>query len=94
MDNWTIAQQLTRRAHDLEAEPGHLYRLRAYRQAAQTIMALDEPVEEILAEGGRKRLRELPGVGSHLAVVIENLVRTGEFRTFNEVQSREQPVGA
>jgi DNA polymerase/3'-5' exonuclease PolX len=85
MDNRTVAQTLTSQAHQLEGKHGSLYRIRAYRQAAETILGLDEPVEAIVARSGRKGLRDLPGIGAHLSLTIENLVRTGEFRTFNSV---------
>jgi DNA polymerase/3'-5' exonuclease PolX len=61
-----------------------MYRIRAYRQAAQTVLGLDRPVEAIVAETGRQGLRRLPGIGSSLAEKIECLVRTGEFATVKE----------
>jgi DNA polymerase/3'-5' exonuclease PolX len=83
MDNRTIAQTLTKQAHLLESERGNLYRVQAYRRAAETVLGLDEPVEEIVARQGRKGLRELPGIGPHISLAIESLVQTGEFRTVN-----------
>lgn len=84
MDNWTIAQKLIGRAHELEGRHVNLYRIRAYRRAAETVMGLDRPVEAIVAETGRKGLRQLPGIGSSIAEKIECLVRTGEFATLKE----------
>jgi DNA polymerase (family 10) len=81
MDNRTIAGRLTAQAHKLETERSNLFRVKAYRRAAQTILGLDRPVETIVADQGRKGLQRLPGIGSHLAHTIENLVRTGEFRS-------------
>jgi len=84
MDNRTVADKLTTHAHTLEAGHRNLYRVKAYRQAAETILGLDEPVEAIVARTGRKGLRSLPGIGAHLSLAIESLVRTGEFRTLNK----------
>ena len=81
MDNRVIAQRLTSYAHHLEGDAGNVYRVKAYRRAAETILGLDRPVEEIVAARGRRGLEALPGIGSHLAFTIERLVRTGEFRT-------------
>lgn len=81
MDNRAIASRLTMHAHDLEKERESLYRIRAYRRAAQTVLGLDEPIEEIVARDGHKGLQALEGIGRHLAFTIEQLVRTGEFRT-------------
>jgi DNA polymerase/3'-5' exonuclease PolX len=81
MDNLVIAQRLMNMAHELEAQRSNLYRIRAYRRAAATVQSLDQPVEDIVAETGELGLRRLPGIGSHLADKIVNLVRTGEFAT-------------
>jgi DNA polymerase (family 10) len=86
MDNLTIARELLNVAHGLERERGNLYRVRAYRRAAGVIHGLDRPVEDLLAEDGRKALKELPGIGASLSAKIETLVRSGEFPTLKEEQ--------
>lgn len=81
MDNRSVANRLMKHAHLLEAEAGNLYRVRAYRRAAETILRLDQPVSEIVEKRGKKGLAELPGIGNHISFTIANLVRTGEFCT-------------
>ncbi len=81
MDNFIIAQRLIGMAHDLEGQRSNLYRIRAYRRAAETVLNLDRPVEEIVAEEGERGLRDLPGIGSSLSEKIANLVQTGELVT-------------
>lgn len=81
MDNRTIANRLTSHAHMLEQARSSLYRVRAYRRAAETVLGLDEPVAQIVDRDGRKGLQSLDGIGRHLAIAIEQLVRTGEFRS-------------
>lgn len=76
MDNRHIAEELTRRARYLTDHRASLYRVRAYRRAAETLLALDQPVATIVAQRGRKGLQELPGIGDHIARTIESLVRT------------------
>jgi len=83
MDNRTIANRLTSHALLLEQAHGSLYRVRAYRRAAETVLGLDEPVEQIVDREGRKGLQSLDGIGRRLAGAIEQLVRTGEFRSLN-----------
>jgi DNA polymerase (family 10) len=78
MDNLQLAQHLFDHAHELDAEGGNLYRVRAYRVAAQTVMELDEPVATLLERGGRRELEALPGIGGHVARTIESLIRTGQ----------------
>ena len=84
MDNFTIARQLLDVARSLEAKQRSLYKVRAYRRAAETIRGLDRPVEDLLAIEGRKGLKELPGIGVSLSGKIETLVRTGEIATLKE----------
>ena len=91
MDNRTIARHLMQRARCLADEDAGLYRVRAYRRAAETVLGLDEPLERIVAERGRRGLRELPAIGSHIARTIETLVRTGQLPRVNE-SIRDAPV--
>jgi DNA polymerase (family 10) len=84
MDNRTIATRLANAAHQLEGDRSNLYRIRAYRRAAEVVLGLDQPVEQIVTETGRRGLRRLPGIGTSLAETIETLVRTGEIGTLNE----------
>jgi hypothetical protein len=81
MDNQTIAQRLLAYANYLEAREANLYRARAYRRAADTLLTLNRPAADIVAERGRDGLEELPGIGAHLSYTIEGLVRDGKFRT-------------
>jgi DNA polymerase/3'-5' exonuclease PolX len=87
MNNEAIARRLTEHANELSRRQGGLYRIRAYRQAAQTIQGLDRPLTELLGESG-EGLAALPGVGTHLAFTIERLARTGEFLTYEEGTTR------
>jgi DNA polymerase (family 10) len=79
MNNHELAQQLRHHARALEAEGGNLYRVRAYRRAAQTVLEIDETVALLLERGGRRGLENLPGIGSHISLAIESLVRTGQM---------------
>ena len=74
MDNRTLANRLAERAHALEGAHASLFRIRAYRRAAETILALDVPVADLLARSGRKKLADLPGIGRRLSRTIEDLL--------------------
>ena len=84
MDNQTIAHRLNDHANELYGERSNLYRVRAYRWAAQTIRTMERPLTEVLDEEGRAGLAALPGIGSHLAFTIAELIRTGAFRTWEQ----------
>src|SRR5262245_17360314 len=91
MDNYTIAKKLLDYAQYLEAREANLFRVRAYRRAADTLLALRRPVADLVAEGGRSALEALPGIGSHLSYTIEALVQTGEFRTLDRTRGHIDP---
>jgi len=86
MTNREIARQLTDYAHFLESRRASLYRIKAYRKAAETILGLAIPIGYLYEEEGRKGIRSLPGIGSHLSYTIEGLIRTGEFRIADGVE--------
>ena len=60
----------------LEAQGANPFRVRAYRNAADTIRNLDGPAHEILRNEGLAGLMALPGVGTSIAHAIEHLVRS------------------
>ena len=54
---------------------GNPYRAKAYTRAAENLMALAEPLEDVVAED---RLKEIPGVGDAIADIITKLHKTGK----------------
>jgi DNA polymerase (family 10) len=91
MDNATIARKLNDYATYLEGEDTNVYRVRAYRRAAATVLAQERPLTDVLAEKGRAGLEELPGIGASLAYTIEGLIRTGIFRTLRPDEGHIDP---
>jgi hypothetical protein len=83
LKNHEIAKKLLEYAELLDAREVNPYRVRAYRRAAETVMALDESLADLVAATGRPGLEELPGIGSRLSYTLEELVRTGEIRTLD-----------
>lgn len=79
LDNLAAARRLEQAAKILEEQDASLYRVRAYRTAAATVRALDRPAIEILREGGRRALMELPAIGERLAGTLEQLLLTGHI---------------
>ena len=80
MSNTEIANKLQEQARTLRRQHENLYRVKAYRRAAETLLRLDRPIEDLVHERGRNALEELPGIGSHLAEAIAVYVETGEWR--------------
>jgi DNA polymerase (family 10) len=69
---------------------GNPYRARAYTRAAENLMALTEPLEELVAQG---RLREIPGVGDAIADIVTKLHQQGSHPALDAMR-KEMPVGA
>ena len=88
MTNTDVARQLQQHARKLAEKYGNLYRIRAYRRAAHTVLGLDRPVAEL----HKWELEVLPGIGDHLALAITNYVRTGEWKTFEELTAADLAV--
>jgi DNA polymerase/3'-5' exonuclease PolX len=83
MSNFDIARRLQQHARELRKRHDNLFRVRAYGLAAETLMRLDKPVEEMVHQRGRAALEELPGIGKHIARSIEHFVETGEWQLPN-----------
>jgi DNA polymerase/3'-5' exonuclease PolX len=79
MDNRAIARQLLAHADRLDLVDPNIYRRRAYRRAAQTVLAELRPVADLWHENGRAGLQTLVGIGDGLARSIEALLRDGEI---------------
>ena len=83
MSNTEIAERLKERAQELRRLHENLYRVKAYRFAAQSILRLEKPVESLVKEHGPRALEELPGIGKRLAAAITRYLETGEWQTRN-----------
>ena len=68
---------------------GNPYRARAYTRAAENLLALAEPLEELVAE---KRLREVPGIGDAIADIVTKLHQTGRHPALDAMR-KEIPEG-
>jgi hypothetical protein len=91
MDNRTIARKLNQYARQLERDQANLYRIKAYRRAAESIERLTTPVADLVAAEGAQGLRRLPGVGDHLSFAIERLLATGDFHILSGKHAEVPP---
>jgi DNA polymerase/3'-5' exonuclease PolX len=83
MTNREVADRLLVHARTLHGGQ-HLFRARAYRNAAFVIQRLDRPMSEL----SRREISRVHGIGERLAFTIEMLARTGEFVPWAERKSR------
>jgi hypothetical protein len=93
-ENRTIAVRLREAAELLESKPdANPYRVRAYRQAADTIAALEQPVRDIFGDRGLDGLDALPGIGRGIAAVIAELLITGDWSQLRRLKGDFDPLG-
>src|SRR5262245_36096418 len=90
-ENVRIAQTLEDVAAVLEAQDENPHRVRAYREGARVVRALERPAADLLAEGGQKALDALPGIGKSLAAAIEEIVHRGRLGYLDRLLGRTAP---
>lgn len=91
ISNEEIADTLDHVADLLEVEEANAFRVRSYRDAARTVRDLQEPVVEMLEHGGKKSLRDLPGIGDKLAGSIRELATTGRLGLAEQLEGEARP---
>jgi len=87
MNNREVARLFSDTADLLEIKGEAIYRILAYRRAAESLSGLGEDINEVWRT---KRLRQIPGVGEAIASKIDELLKTGKL-TFYEKLAAEIP---
>lgn len=88
MNNRQIADLFEAIADLLEIKGEVIYKVLAYRKAADSIINLGQEVEDVWRAG---KLTEIPGVGKAIAGKIDELLSTGKLE-FYEKLTREVPA--
>ncbi|MBI5099867.1 MAG: DNA polymerase/3'-5' exonuclease PolX [Nitrospirae bacterium] len=88
MRNQEVVKIFNDIADILEIKGDNPFRIRAYRRAAQNIDGLAKDVAEISAE----ELQKIPGIGADLAGKIQEYVKTGSLKFYDELK-KEVPSG-
>lgn len=84
--NREIAALFEELADLLEIEDANPFRVRAYRNAAQTIHGYGSEMSQLIKQG--EDLSKLPAIGKDLAEKIQTIVKTGKLPLLEEVKSR------
>ena len=87
MKNQEIAKIFYEIANYLEME-GVAFKPYAYQKAAITLETLEEDVEEIYKRGDLEALKEIPGVGESIALKIEEYLKTGKIKYYEEFKKK------
>jgi len=87
VDNRPIAQVLAEIADLLEIKGENVFKIRAYRSAAEAVATWPDAVARL----DEKQLRELPGIGKDLAARIRELADTGACRYHQQLLDEFPP---
>jgi len=83
MKNLEIAQIFRDIASILEIKGENVFRRRAYERAAQNIEGLSHDIEDFARQG---KLQEIPGIGSDLAGKIDEFIKTGRVKAYEDLK--------
>jgi DNA polymerase (family 10) len=89
--NAEIADVLERIADLLEAQNANPFRVRAYREGAQTIRNTDKHIAEAVQQNKLETLTELPNIGSGIAALIGEYVSSGKSTLLDDLQAQVSP---
>ncbi|HET9537112.1 MAG TPA: helix-hairpin-helix domain-containing protein, partial [Mesorhizobium sp.] len=89
--NDAIAGKLREMAEVLEQQQADVFRIAAYRRAADTLEMLRQPVEQIVRIEGLPGLVELPGIGRGIGSAIVEMVTAGRWSQLERLQGELQP---
>ncbi|HBR50461.1 MAG TPA: histidinol-phosphatase [Nitrospira sp.] len=83
-NNQRLAALFRSMADLLSAQRANPYRVRAYRRAADALLALEEDVAVVAQRQG---LEEIDGIGADLSKKIEEFLETGTIRAYEELKT-------
>jgi hypothetical protein len=90
--NVQIADLLDRIAELLEFEDDNPFRVRAYRDGAQTIRNLETPIARFVQNDETEKLTALPNIGEGIASVIDEYAASGRSSLLDELESKASPA--
>jgi putative hydrolase len=90
--NSRCADRLREAADLLEAQGANPFRVSAYRNAARTVIDLDENIADIIERDGLPGLEALPGIGRGIASALLEMARTGRWMQLERLRGNADPV--
>ncbi|MEA3490060.1 MAG: DNA polymerase/3'-5' exonuclease PolX [Candidatus Omnitrophota bacterium] len=90
MTNKEIAAVFSRIADILEVKEENIFRVRAYRTAAQNITGLSRQLEDICGEDP-STIGNIPGIGKDLKEKIIEMIGTGRLKYFDDLLKEFSP---
>ncbi len=90
-DNWIIEANLREMADLLEQQQADRFRIEAYRHAADTVSALDRPLDGIFDLEGINGLLALPAIGHSIAAAIAEMLCSGGWTQLQRLRGETEP---
>ena len=91
-NNNKIAGILDQIAELLEMQDENPFRIKAYRDGADSIRSYDESVAQLAIEKGEEALRSIPDIGEGIANIVTSYVKTGRSELLERLQGEVSPV--
>lgn len=89
--NAQIAAMLESIADHLEVQNANPFRVRAYRDGAQTIRETDVSIAKLVHNNQTDKLDDLPNIGSGITAVIGEYISSGKSALLEELESANTP---
>ncbi len=90
-ENAFIAEKLGEVADLLDQQNASLFRVRAYRDAAEHVQRMTLSLRDVYRRGGRSGLEDLQTVGPSIAGAIIELLDTGDLRMVSRLRGSSNP---
>jgi predicted flap endonuclease-1-like 5' DNA nuclease len=90
--NTRAAERLREAADLLALQDDNPFRVAAYRRAADAVAGRREDVRDLLAAGGVDALKQIPGVGDHIARGLAELARSGRWIYLERLRGSAEPA--
>lgn len=86
--NEQVAEIFQRMADLLQAKQENPYRVRAYRRAADALVAFEENLDAVAIRG---ELQQIPGIGRDLALKIQEYLKSGTIEAYEALRKPLPP---
>ncbi len=90
--NTQIVELLERLGDLLESQDDNPFRVRAYREGAQTLRETKQHISEFIRQDRLDDLMALPNIGEGIAAVIGEYVTSGKSTLLDDLQAQESPT--
>lgn len=87
--NLELAAALSETANLLEAQGANPFRVKAYRNAAETVTAMESPLWHTVEAEGTSGLIRLPTIGTSIAAALAHMVRTGKLPLLERLRGED-----